>query len=166
MRFTQVSPNGTARVTERIAQMALGDYAFSGCPVVFWDVLGEGGHPIRTTVSEMGPLLLARMLNLNETQEGVLHIVFKIADDNGMLLLDLKDLRAMLQYAGDNQADFKTQYGNISAASIGAIQRGLLTLESAVRREAVRRAGAGHHGPHPDRRRRAPASSTSSSPTS
>ena len=127
-----ISQPGTAtpRVAERISQLALGDYPFSGCPVVFWDMLGEGGHPIRTTVSEMGPLLLSRMLNLNDTQEGVLQIVFKIADDNGMLLLDLKDLRAMLQYAGDNQADFKTQYGNISAASIGAIQRGLLTLES------------------------------------
>ncbi len=126
-----ISQPGTAtpRVAERLQMLSLTDYAFDGCPVVFWDMLGDGGHPIRTTVSEMGPLLLARLLNLNDTQEGVLQIVFKIADDNGMLLLDLKDLRAMLQYAGDNQAQFKTQYGNISAASVGAIQRGLLGLE-------------------------------------
>ena len=121
--------SATPRVADRLKQLALADYAFGGCPVTFWDVLGDGGHPIRTTVSEMGPLLLSRMLNLNDTQEGVLQIVFKIADDNGLLLLDLKDLRAMLQYAGDNPADFQTQYGNISAASVGAIQRGLLTLE-------------------------------------
>ncbi len=99
------------------------------CPVVFWDVFGQQGHPVRATVSEMGPLLLSRMLNLNDTQEGVLSIVFKIADDNGLLLLDMKDLRAMLQHVGDNASDYKTGYGNISAASIGAIQRGLLTLE-------------------------------------
>jgi uncharacterized protein len=97
---------------------------------VFWDVFGEQGHPVRATVSEMGPLLLARLLELNETQEGVLNIVFKIADDNGLLLLDLKDLRSMLQYVADNADQFKTQYGNISAASAGAIQRSLLALES------------------------------------
>jgi DNA helicase HerA-like ATPase len=96
---------------------------------VFWDLYGEQGHPVRTTVSDMGPLLMARLLNLNDTQSGVLTLVFKIADDNGMLLLDLKDLRAMLQYVGDNASQFKTQYGNVSAASIGAIQRGLLALE-------------------------------------
>ena len=96
---------------------------------MFWDVFGEQGHPVRATISEMGPLLLARMLDLNETQAGVLTLVFKIADDNGLLLLDLKDLRAMLQYVGDNAKQFTTQYGNISAATIGAIQRGLLTLE-------------------------------------
>jgi hypothetical protein len=90
---------------------------------------GEQGHPVRTTISDMGPLLLARLLNLNETQSGVLNLVFKIADDNGMLLLDLKDMRSMLQYVGDNATKFKTQYGNVSAASIGAIQRGLLALE-------------------------------------
>ncbi len=126
-----ISQAGTAtpRTAERLAKLGLSDFTFAGCPVTFWDVLGESGHPIRTTVSEMGPLLLARMLNLNDTQEGVLDIVFKIADDNGMLLLDLKDLRSMLQYAGDNAAQFKTEYGNISSASIGAIQRGLLMLE-------------------------------------
>jgi DNA helicase HerA-like ATPase len=101
-----------------------------GCPVVFWDVFGKAGHPVRATVSDMGPLLLGRMLDLNETQEGVLSLVFKIADDQGLLLLDLKDLRAMLQHVGDNAAQFKTAYGNVSTASIGAIQRGLLALES------------------------------------
>jgi hypothetical protein len=96
---------------------------------VFWDVYGKSGHPVRATISDMGPLLLARLLNLNETQSGVLQIVFKIADDNGLLLLDLKDLRAMIQFVGDNAKKFTTEYGNISAASIGAIQRGLLTIE-------------------------------------
>jgi DNA helicase HerA-like ATPase len=100
------------------------------CPVTLWDVFGEQGHPVRATVSDMGPLLLARMLDLNETQSGVLNLVFKIADDNGLLLLDLKDLRAMLQHVGENAKDFTTQYGNISAASVGAIQRGLLAIET------------------------------------
>ncbi len=99
------------------------------CPTTLWDVFGEQGHPVRATVSDMGPLLLGRMLNLNETQLGVLNLVFKIADDNGMLLLDLKDLRAMLQYVGDNGKEFTTEYGNVSAASVGAIQRGLLQIE-------------------------------------
>jgi DNA helicase HerA-like ATPase len=98
-------------------------------PVVLWDVFGEQGHPVRATISEMGPLLLARMLGLNHTQEGVLTLVFKIADDEGLLLLDMKDLRAMLQHVGDNAGDFQTEYGHISAASIGAIQRNLLALE-------------------------------------
>ena len=100
------------------------------CPTTLWDVFGEQGHPVRATVSDMGPLLLGRMLNLNETQLGVLNLVFKIADDNGLLLLDLKDLRAMLQYVGDNAKEFTTEYGNVSAASVGAIQRGLLQIES------------------------------------
>ncbi|NQW93733.1 MAG: DUF853 domain-containing protein [Polaromonas sp.] len=100
------------------------------CPATLWDVFGEQGHPVRATISDMGPLLLGRMLNLNETQAGVLNLVFKIADDNGMLLLDLKDLRAMLQYVGDNAREFTTKYGNVSAASVGAIQRGLLQIES------------------------------------
>ncbi|MBI2770864.1 MAG: DUF853 family protein [Burkholderiales bacterium] len=100
------------------------------CPATLWDVFGEQGHPVRATVSDMGPLLLARMLDLNETQAGVLNIVFKIADDNGLLLLDLKDLRAMLQHVGDNASEFTTKYGNVSAASVGAIQRGLLQIES------------------------------------
>ena len=99
------------------------------CPTAVWDVFGEQGHPVRATVSDMGPLLLARMLDLNEIQAGVLNLVFKIADDNGMALLDLKDLRAMLQYCGDNAKQFTTEYGNISAASVGAIQRGLMQIE-------------------------------------
>ena len=102
----------------------------AACPATLWDVFGELGHPVRATISDMGPLLLGRMLNLNETQAGVLNLVFKIADDNGMLLLDLKDLRAMLQYVGDNASEFTTKYGNVSAASVGAIQRGLLQIES------------------------------------
>ncbi len=99
------------------------------CPTTLWDVFGEQGHPVRATISDMGPLLLGRMLNLNETQLGVLNLVFKIADDNGLLLLDLKDLRAMLQYVGDNAKEFTTEYGNVSSASVGAIQRGLLQIE-------------------------------------
>jgi uncharacterized protein len=100
------------------------------CPTTVWDVFGEQGHPVRATISDMGPLLLTRMLGLNETQAGVLNLVFKIADDNGLLLLDMKDLRAMLQYVGDNAKQFTTEYGNISAASIGAIQRGLVQIET------------------------------------
>ncbi len=100
------------------------------CPTTLWDVFGEQGHPVRATVSDMGPLLLARMLALNETQQGVLQMVFKIADDAGLLLIDLKDLRAMLQHVGDNAAQYTTQYGNVSAASVGAIQRGLLQIEA------------------------------------
>jgi DNA helicase HerA-like ATPase len=100
------------------------------CPTTLWDVFGEQGHPVRATISEMGPLLLTRMLGLNETQAGVLNLVFKIADDNGLLLLDMKDLRAMLQHVGDHAKTFTTEYGNVSAASIGAIQRGLLQIES------------------------------------
>ncbi len=116
------------KVVERAKQLGM-DLKGRPYPVVFWDMFGEQGHPLRATVSEMGPLLLSRMLNLNETQEGVLALVFKIADDNGLLLLDMKDLRAMLQHVGDNAKDFTTSYGRVSAASIGAIQRGLLALE-------------------------------------
>ncbi len=121
---------GNARVAERVKTLGLEGFAYRAYPVAFWDVFGEAGHPVRTTVSEMGPLLLGRILDLNETQAGVLAAVFKIADDQGLLLLDLKDLRALLQFAGDNAAQFRTQYGNIATASIGAIQRGLLALES------------------------------------
>jgi DNA helicase HerA-like ATPase len=117
------------KVTERVSKLGLKDFSFEDYPVAFWDVFGEQGHPVRTTISEMGPLLLSRILSLNEIQSGVLSITFKIADDNGLLLLDLKDLRAMVQFVGDNAEQFKTQYGNISAASVGAIQRSLLTLE-------------------------------------
>ncbi|MDB5877938.1 MAG: ATP-binding protein [Variovorax sp.] len=102
----------------------------AACPVTLWDVFGEQGHPVRATVTDMGPLLLARMLDLNDTQSGVLNLVFRIADDNGLLVLDLKDLRAMLQYVGENAGQFTTQYGNVSAASVGAIQRGLMQIES------------------------------------
>jgi DNA helicase HerA-like ATPase len=120
---------GNQKVLERFKSLEI-DPEFGACPTAFWDVYGKGGHPVRATVSDMGPLLLGRMLGLNDTQEGVLQLVFKIADDNGLLLLDLKDLRAMLQHVGDNAAKFKTEYGNVSSASIGAIQRGLLALES------------------------------------
>src|SRR6266516_85418 len=116
------------KVVERAKELKIDNFTGEACPVVFWDVFGEQGHPVRATVSEMGPLLLGRLLDLNDTQEGVLNMVFKIADDNGLLLLDLKDMRAMLQYVADNADQFKTQYGNISAASAGAIQRNLEDL--------------------------------------
>jgi DNA helicase HerA-like ATPase len=118
-----------AKVAERYKSLKLKP-EYAACPVEFWDVYGKSGLPVRATVSDMGPLLLGRMLGLNETQEGVLGLVFKIADDSGHLLLDLKDLRAMLQHVGDNAAQYKTQYGNVSTSSIGAIQRGLLALEN------------------------------------
>jgi DNA helicase HerA-like ATPase len=117
------------KVAERVKSLGLDGFQYQGYPVVFWDVFGGRGHPIRATVSEMGPLLISRILNLNETQSGVLSLVFKVADDNGLLLLDFKDLRAMAQFVGDNAATFTTQYGNISRASVGAIQRNLLALE-------------------------------------
>ncbi|WP_034300641.1 helicase HerA-like C-terminal domain-containing protein [Herbaspirillum sp. RV1423] len=119
----------SAKGKERLATLGLDEPSWEALPVTFWDVFGEKGHPVRATISDMGPLMIARMLNLNDTQEGVLQLVFKIADDNGLLLLDTKDLRAMLQHVGDNAATFKTEYGNISAASIGAIQRGLIGIE-------------------------------------
>ncbi len=118
------------KIEERLGKMGVQNHVFAACPVTFWDVFGELGHPVRSTISEMGPLLMGRLLNLNETQEGVLNLAFKIADDNGLLLLDLKDLRAMLQNVGDNAKQFTTEYGNISAASIGAIQRGLMQIET------------------------------------
>ncbi|MBN9407730.1 MAG: DUF853 family protein [Burkholderiales bacterium] len=121
-----IAPKLAATLTERGLPLPE-PYA---CPTTLWDVFGQQGHPVRATVSDMGPLLLARMLDLNDTQSGVLNLVFKIADDNGLLLLDLKDLRAMLQHVGDNAKQFTTEYGNISAASVGAIQRGLLQIES------------------------------------
>ncbi len=120
---------GNAKVAERAKILGLA-LRHEPCPVVFWDVFGAAGHPVRATISDMGPLLLARLLGLNDTQEGVLNLVFKIADDAGLLLLDAKDLRTMLQHVGENAAQFTTAYGNVSAASIGAIQRGLLALES------------------------------------
>ncbi|MDR1936514.1 MAG: DUF853 domain-containing protein, partial [Candidatus Accumulibacter sp.] len=114
---------------QRLEQLGLSGWTPAKFPVTLWDVAGEQGHPVRATISDMGPLLLSRLLNLNDTQSGVLQLVFKIADDDGLLLLDLKDLRAMVQYAGEHARTFTTEYGNISAASIGAIQRGLLVLE-------------------------------------
>ncbi len=117
------------KLQKRIDELGLSGYANYANTVAFWDVFGQAGIPVRATISDMGPLLLARLLNLNDTQAGVLQLVFKIADDQGLLLLDLKDLRAMVQHVGDNAKTFKTEYGNVSTASIGAIQRGLLTLE-------------------------------------
>ena len=121
---------GNAKIEARRAELKLANFTHRAYPVCFWDVYGTQGHPVRTTISEMGPLLLGRLLNLNETQAGVLAVLFKIADDNGWLLLDLKDLKAMAQFVGDNAKEFTTQYGNISPASIGAIQRALLALAS------------------------------------
>jgi DNA helicase HerA-like ATPase len=117
------------KVAERAQLFGLTDFAYTAYPIVFWDVFGEQGHPLRSTISEMGPLLLARVLNLNDTQSGVLSLVFKVADDNGLLLLDLKDLRSMLQFVAENAKSLTTEYGNVSAASVGAIQRRLLELE-------------------------------------
>ncbi|HEX8873251.1 MAG TPA: helicase HerA-like domain-containing protein, partial [Nitrosospira sp.] len=117
------------KIKERLAQLKLDEPRWEACPVTFWDVYGKSGHPVRATISDMGPLLLGRLFNLNDTQQGVLTLVFKIADDSGLLLLDMKDLRAMLQFVGDNARNFTVQYGNVSAASIGAIQRALLEIE-------------------------------------
>ncbi len=121
----QSSPKFDARV----AAIEAGPVAFRGCPVALWDVFGRDGVPVRATISEMGPLLLGRILNLNDTQAAVLTLVFKIADDHGLLLLDMKDLQAMLQHVSDNTAEYRTEYGNMSAASVGAIQRGLVQLQ-------------------------------------
>jgi hypothetical protein len=117
------------KLSARLDRLELPAPEWGACPVTFWDVFGEQGHPVRATMSDMGPLLMSRLLNLNETQEGVLSMAFRVADDHGMLLLNLADLRAMLQFLGDNAAAVRTQYGNVSPASIGAIQRGLLQLE-------------------------------------
>ena len=125
-------PGGdNAKVAERVAELALDadGFRYAGCPVVLWDILGEQGHPVRTTLTEMGPLLLARLLRLNDVQEGVLNIIFRLADDNGWLLLDIKDLRALLTHVADNSRELSRAYGNISKASVGAIQRRLLSLE-------------------------------------
>lgn len=129
--LTGVAQEGTAseKLLERLKNIGITDWTPHGNPVVVWDIFGEKGHPVRATVSDLGPLLLARLLNLNDVQSGVLNIIFRIADDQGLLLLDFKDLRAVTQYIGDNAKSFQNQYGNISSASVGAIQRGLLTLE-------------------------------------
>ncbi|QLK62854.1 DUF853 family protein [Enterobacteriaceae bacterium Kacie_13] len=117
------------KLSARLNNIGVADWQPQACSIIAWDIFGEKGHPIRATISDLGPLLLARLLSLNDVQSGVLQLVFKIADDNGLLLLDMKDLRAMVQFTGDNAKQFQTQYGNISPASIGAIQRGLLSLE-------------------------------------
>ena len=116
-------------IRSRVEKFALEDFQLKSYPTRFWDIFGEHGVPIRVTVSDMGPMLLSRLLGLTDVQSGVLNVVFRVADDHGLLLLDLKDLRAMLQYVGDNRAEFTTQYGNVSTASIGAIQRALLAFE-------------------------------------
>ncbi len=119
----------SADMQARIQRFGIEGFDFKGYPTRFWDIFGEVGHPVRVTVSSMGPVLLARLLGLTEIQAGVLNIVFRVADDNGLLLLDLKDLRSMLQFVGENRAEFTVEYGNVSAASIGAIQRALLQFE-------------------------------------
>ncbi|EQB4815762.1 TPA: helicase HerA-like C-terminal domain-containing protein [Citrobacter amalonaticus] len=129
--LTGIAAEGQAseKLLARLKNIGITDWQPHSNPVVLWDIFGEKGHPVRATVSDLGPLLLARLLNLNEVQSGVLNIIFRIADDQGLLLLDFKDLRAITQYIGDNAKSFQNQYGNISSASVGAIQRGLLTLE-------------------------------------
>ena len=112
---------GGEKIEKRLAACGVEDFAFRGFPVTFWDVYGELGHPLRTTVSEMGPLLFSRMLGLNETQTGVMHIVFRIADDEGLPLLDLKDVKAMLAYVGENAGRYTLAYGHVSKASVGAM---------------------------------------------
>lgn len=121
---------GNPKVEARLQQLKIENFSYAKSSVEFWDMFGEKGHPVRTTIAEMGPLLLARLLNLNEVQSGVLNAIFKIADDKGWLLLDLKDLRAMMQHASENAAEYQTEYGNISAASVGAVMRALLQLET------------------------------------
>ena len=121
---------GHAKVQERIEMLGLEDFEYDSCPTTLWDIFGKSGHPLRSTISEMGPILLSRILQLNDTQSAVLTLVFKIADSNGMLLLDLKDLRSMLQFVSENASDISAEYGNVSKASVGAIQRGLIQLEN------------------------------------
>ena len=118
------------KLEERAREIGLSDYAYADNPAVFWDIYGEQGHPVRTTISEMGPLLLSRLMDLNETQEGVLNIVFRFADEQGLLLLDLEDLQAMLAYTAENAAELATKYGNVTKATVGTIQRQLLALDS------------------------------------
>ena len=115
---------------DRASRIGFEDFAYSACPVTFWDLFGEQGHPVRTTVTEMGPLLLSRLLELSEAQEGILNIAFRVADEEGMPLLDLKDLQALLVWIGENRAQLSLRYGNVSTSSIGAIQRRLLVLEN------------------------------------
>ena len=118
------------KLSERLSRLDIDEPVWAGCPVEFWDIFGEKGHPLRATVSDMGPLLLSRMLELNDTQEGVLNIVFRVADEEGLLLLDLKDLRSMLHAVSERASELRARYGNVSSASVGAIQRALLRLEN------------------------------------
>ncbi len=126
-----ISQEGQAKksLLQRAETLGMADYSFAACPTIFWDLFGEQGHPVRATVSDMGPLLLTRLLGLNDTQEGVLNIAFKLADDEGLLLLDFKDLKAILNLVGQSAKDLTTEYGNVSPQSVGAIQRRLLVLE-------------------------------------
>src|SRR5215510_12983323 len=117
------------KIAERVSKLGIKDFQYTGYPTVFWDLDGKQGIPVRTTITDMGPLLMSRLLNLNETQGGVLNLVFKVASDKREKLNNLNNLREKLQSVGDNAAQFKTQYGNVSTASIGAIQRSLLELE-------------------------------------
>ncbi len=126
-----VAGEGTEKLVARLAKLGIENYDFHGCPVHFWDVYGKGGTPVRTTITEMGPVLLARLLGLTEVQQGVLNIAFHVADDEGLMLLDLKDLRSMITFLGENASDYTTEYGQISRQSVGAIQRSLLQLEDA-----------------------------------
>ncbi len=118
------------KIEQRLQKLNISNHTFEGFPVVFWDIYGKSGHPVRTTVTDMGPLLLSRILNLNDTQTGTLNLIFKIADDNGLPILDIKDLRAMLQFVGENASQFNTEYGRVSTASVGAIQRSILELQN------------------------------------
>src|SRR5688572_16740418 len=129
--LTGISQPGsmTGKIGERLTMLGMSDVKFEGSPVTLWDVFGKQGHPLRATVSEMGPILIARILQLNDTQEGVLQLAFKIADENGLMLLDLKDLQSLLQFVGENADEFTIKYGNVSKASVGAIQRGLLEID-------------------------------------
>jgi len=124
-----VEGGGNPKIEERIKKLGINNFTYTGYPVIFRDLFGENGHPVRTTISELGPLLLSRILDLNETQAGVLSIVFRVADENGLLLLDLKDLRAMVTYVSDHSAEIRRTYGNVSTSSTGAIQRALLALD-------------------------------------
>ena len=143
----------SAKFAQRLELLKVDAPSFNGFPTVFWDVFGEQGHPVRATVSDLGPLLLARTLNLNDVQQGVLALAFRVADDNGLLLLDLKDLRALLDNVGTHAAEYTTKYGNVSAASIGAIQRGLLVLEQQGGEKFIRRADAQRRRSTANRRR-------------
>jgi hypothetical protein len=140
------------KVAERVTALGLTAFEYSGCPVTFWDIFGEQGHPVRATISEMGPLLLGRLLGLNDTQAGVLTLVFRVADDNGMLLLDLQDLRAMVQYVGDNAATFRTQYGKRFAGKHRRHSAPASASRRDRRRAPIRRTRTQPRRPDPDRR--------------